>query len=259
MRANARRRRASRGHDDRAVSEVLSYILTFSMITMMIGLLYTGGFVSMERLQTGNQMQNAESVFLAMGDSFSELQEGQAPKRAGALDLDVGASVTVINESSVDVVVNGPDYSRTIVTRSLEYRLEDRAVVYETSAVFRSNDDRSALVGEPPDIVCAPEANGSVVSIVTLTAPDGASVAAGTVTVTGIQQSTELLFPTTRSGPASIDNVTINVTSPREEAWNQYLTEAEGWTDPDGDGVFACESAEQVLIRQTTVEVQIDR
>lgn len=259
--ASATRERA---REDRAVSEVVSFILTFSILTMMIGVLYTAGVVSMAQLQTGNQMQNAEGVFFAMSDSFSELQEGQAPKRAGALDLDVGASISVSNESSVDVVVNGPGYATSLRTRSLDYRLEDRAVTYETGAVFRSNDDQTALLREPGGIFCttsadggSDESNASVVSVVTLVAPDGASQAAGTVTVTGVQRSTTILFPTTRSPTTAVENVTIDVSSPREAAWERYLTDAPGWEDPDGDGTFVCPNVDRAYVRHTVIEVSV--
>lgn len=242
---------------DRGASEIVSFIITFSIITTMIGLLYTAGSVSLTEIQTGDQIQNAESVFLAMDDSFGELQEGQAPKRAGSVDLDVGASLSVIDESEIDVTVNGAGFSRTLQTRSLEYRLEDRTIAYETGAIFRTNDGDSAIIGRPSGIFCSPASNGSIVSIVTLVAPNGSSVAAGTATVTGIQRSTTLLFPADRTGATAVENVTINVTSPRESAWNRYLERSGGWTDEDNDGTFVCKSADEVFIRQTVIEVQI--
>lgn len=242
--------------DDRAVSEVVSFMLAFAMITMMIGILYAGGSVAMAELETGNQIRNAQSVFIAMDDSFGELQEGQAPKRAGAIDLDVGASLAVRNRSSIQVTVNGPGFSRSIPTRSLVYTLEERSIAYESGAVFRTNDGDDAMIGTPPELICSPSSNGSIVSIVTIVSPGG-GVAAGTATVTGIQRSTQLLYPTDRAPGTVVTNVTVNVTSPRAAAWHRHLDEAPGWTDGDGDGTYACESAESVFVRQTVVEVQL--
>lgn len=245
---------------DRGVSEVVSFVLTFAVITSMIGLLYSGGFVSLERLQTGNQMQNAEGVFFAMSDSFEELQEGQAPKRAGALDLDVGASITISNGSAIEVAVNdqsGPVFTERLVTRSMDYRLDDRAVTYETGAVFRTNDGGSVLVGEPSGLICSPSTDSAVVSVVTLIDPNDVSVASGTVTVTGIQRSTTLLYPTDRNTPGTIDNATVDVTSPREAAWHGHLEDSTAWTDPDGDGTFVCPDVDQVFVRHTVVEVRV--
>ena len=251
-------RSKSHSSTDRGVSEVISFVLTFSMITMMIGLLYSGGTVTMQQLQTGNQIQNAEGVFFVVADSFNELQEGQAPRRAGSLDLDVGASLAIENRSSVNVTVNGPGYTRTIPTRSLVYRLDDRKVTYETGAVFRTNDDDSVLIGEPSGIFCSPESNSSVVSVVTLVQGGSGSVASGTVTITGIQQSNRLIYPNERQPGAAVENVTINVTSTpaRDEVWEEYLRESDGWVDDDGDGTFACESADHVFVRHTVIKVQ---
>lgn len=244
---------------NRGVSEVVSFILTFSIITLMIGLLYSAGFVSMEQLQTGNQMQNAEGVFFAMADNFAELQEGQAPRRAGALDLDVAASISVNNDSQVDVTVHnatGPVFSRSITSRSMDYRLDERMVTYETGAVFRSNKDNSAMVREPPGIFCSPSSSAAMLSLVTLVDPAGASVASGTVTVSGRQRSATLLFPADRNASGSIENVTIDVSSPHESAWNDHLSGDSGWEDPDGDGTFACEDVDQVFVRHTVIEVR---
>jgi len=243
------------------VSEVVSFILTFSIITLMVGLLYTAGFVSMEQLQTGNQMTNAEGVFFAMADSFGELQEGQAPRRAGSLDLDVGASLSVNDGSEIHVEVNNATdttFSRTVVTRSLDYRLQKRSVTYETGAVFRTSKDNSAMVREPAGLFCSPSSNSAVVSLVTLVEPDGASVASGTATISGRQRMTTLLYPIDRSATGGIKNVTVDVTSPRASAWNQHLTEDTGWEDPNGDGTFACEGVDQVFVRHTVIEVRAD-
>ena len=252
-------RRGTPSSRDRGVSEVVSFILTFSIITMMVGLLYTAGFVSMERLQTGNQMQTAEGVFFAMADSFGELQEGQAPRRAGALDLDVGASLSVNDGSQFSVAVNNATdtmFTRTIVTRSLDYRLDERVVSYETGAVFRANGDDSAIVRDPAGMFCSPSTNSAMVSLVTIVDPEGASIASGTATVSGRQRSTTLLFPDSRNGTTSTENVTVNVTSPYADAWNEYLTDETEWEDPDGDGTFACEGVDQVFVRHTVIEVR---
>lgn len=243
---------------ERGVSEVVSFILTFSILTMMVGLLYIGGTVTMEQLQTSNQIQNAEGVFFVMADSFGELQEGQAPRRAGSLDLDVGASIAIENRSSINVTVNGPEFNRTVVTRSLRYQLDERAVTYESGAVFRTNEEQSALINEPPGIFCSAASNASVVSIVTLVPDSGNNVAAGTATITGIQRSNKLIYPTDRQPANPVQNVTIDVTSTtaREPAWERFLEESAGWEDDDGDGTYACESADRVYVRHTVIGIR---
>ena len=226
----------------------------------MVGVLYTAGFVSLQELQTGNQMQNAEGVFFAMADSFEELQEGQAPKRAGSLDLDVGASLAVVNETTIEVEVNNATdtvHAESFHTQSMEYRLDERAVSYEAGAVFRSNKGQSAMVREPTGIFCSNttgSTNTTVVSIVSLVDPDGASVAAGTATVTGHQRSSRLRFPTSRNRSGTLQNVTIDVTSPREAAWNEHLR---GDWSQAGGGEFVCRDVGQVFVRHTVIVVRV--
>lgn len=256
------RRRHTLGHrsDDRGVTDLVAFVLSFSIIMISIGLLYTGGFSALNDLQDEEQTENAEQVFLAVADSFSELQEGQAPKRAGALDLDVGATISVLNGSTIDVTVGGAGYSEEFRTGSMEYTLEQTTVAFENGAVFRTDGGSSVMIGEPPELYCSNETGVAVVSIVTLTAPDDPSLAAGTVTITGIQRSTTLAFPDSRTGTAvsGVENVSVNVSSPYEGAWNGHFDDAgNDWVNPDGDATYTCEDIDRAFVRHTIIEVRI--
>lgn len=254
------RRTTGRGPGDRGVTDLVAFVLSFSIIMISIGLLYAGGFGALNDLQDEEQTENAEQVFLAVSDSFSELQEGQAPKRAGALDLDVGATISVVNRSSINVTVNGAGFAEEFRTRSLEYTLEGTTVAYENGAVFRADGGKSVMIGEPPELYCSNETSVAVVSVVTLTAPKDPSLAAGTATITGIQRSTTLEFPDNRTGAAvsSVENVSVNVTSSHEGAWNGHFDDASNdWVNPDNDDTFTCEGVDRAFVRHTVIEVRI--
>lgn len=245
--------------DDRGISEVVGFVLSFSIIILAVGLMFSGGTTSLLDIRGDQQTQNAEQVFLAIADGFSELEEGQAPKRAGSLDLDVGASLSVANESQITVRVNGPGYERTFNTRSLNYNYERTIVSYQNGAVIRSDRGAAVMVGKPPELYCSDSSRVAVVSIVTLVAPNTSSVGGSTVTVTGIQLSSKLLYPQDRTA-TSIQNVTLNVSSPYRTAWNEHLGAAStDWVDPDGDGTYACENVDRAFVRHTVVEVRIVR
>lgn len=244
---------------DRGVSEMVAFVLSFSMIIVSVGILYTGGFGVLNDLQEVQQTENAEQVFLAVSSSFTELEQGQAPKRAGALDLDVGATITVVNQSTINISVQPAGFGNEYVTRSIEYTLGKRTVAYENGAVFREDPGGNVMLGEPPEFYCSNETNVAVVSITTIQAPNDISLAAGTVTLTGIRRSNTLEFPTNRTGPGTnVDNLTVNVSSPHEEAWQRYFEdESNDWVNPNGDDSYTCTGIDRAFVRHTVIEVRI--
>lgn len=254
-----RRRTIPRADDgtDRGVSDLIGFVLTFSVVILSVGILLTVGIDVLRDLQASTQTDNAESVFLAVADGFGELQEGQAPKRAGSLDLQIGASLTTANVSVMNVSVNGPGFESTVPMGSLRYEIENTTVAYESGGVFRTSGGNSALIGQPPELYCSNESGVAVVSIVTVVAPSDPSVSGGTATITGTTESTTLLFPENRSAPA-IDNVTVEVSSSFEDAWDRHFEDSStGWVDPDGDGVFTCEDVSQAFVRHTVIAVTV--
>lgn len=247
-------------HSERGVSELVAFVLSFSMIIVSVGILYTGGFSVLNDIQDAEQTENAEQVFLAVSDSFSELQQGQAPKRAGALDLDVGATITVVNQSSINVTVPGTGFAEEYKTRSIEYTLGKRTVAYENGAVFRADQGGSVMLGEPPEFYCSNRTNVGVVSITTLQTKRGVSLSAGTVTLTGIKRANTLVFPDNRTGPSvtNVNNVSVNLSSRYEPAWNRHFDdETNDWVNPDGDDTFTCEGIDRAFVRHTVIEVRI--
>lgn len=241
---------------ERGVSEMVGFVLSFSMILLMVGILFTSGFSTLNDYQSRQQTENAEQVFLAVADGFGELQEGQAPKRAGSLDLDVGASLTIRDTADITVAVHGPGFQETYDTRSLEYRYQGTTIAYENGAVLRGQEAGSVMVGTPPDIHCSNDTNVAYVSVVELVSVSNTSVGGGTVTITGVKQSTELRYPQSRTAP-SIDNVTVEVDSRYVEAWNQRFGSSDtNWVETD-PGIFACESVTRAYVRHTIVEVRI--
>ena len=236
---------------------MVGFVLSFAMIILMVGLLFTSGFSSLDDYQSAQQTKNAEQVFLAVADGFSELQEGQAPKRAGSLDLDVGASLSVRDSSTITVEVNGPGFRESFTTRFLEYRYQGTTIAYENGGVIRHQDSGSVMVGQPPDIFCSNESSVAYISIVELVSQENTSIGGGTVTVTGVKQSTTLRYPQSRGSP-TINNVTVSVDSPHQDAWNrQFISDSNDWVNSHGPDTYACEGVARVFVRHTIVEVRL--
>lgn len=244
--------------DDRGVSEVLAFVVVFSIIITSVGLVYSIGFGSLNDFQEGEQKTNSVRAFDAFSTVFDDIQQGRAVTRSGELKLS-GGTIQVTDDSEFDVRVN--DDTDTIwdwnggsaeTTGSLRYDVDGTVVAYENGAVFRKDGDSSAMIGDP-SFRCGDDR--AVISIVVL---DGNSSTAqsrdGNVEITADVQDERMLFSTTGSD-SSAESVTITVDdSEFGDAWERNL-ESNGWTD-DGGGEYSC-SADRIVVRVTVISVEI--
>lgn len=241
---------------DRGVSEIVGFVLSFSIIIVSVGLLMTAGFGSLNDLQGNQQTNNAEQVFLAMSDGLADLEEGHAPARTGLIELQGEAFLKLTNESEINVTVNGPDFNQTISTNSLEYQFQGSTIAYESGAVFRERNNNSAMVSGSPELYCSNSSNVAVISLVELTAPTQPSISGGTVSIAATKRSTTLLYPETRTG-AAIDNVTVDVDSPYASAWNRHFSDEDtDWVDKSATGEASCEGVNRVFVRHSVIEIR---
>ena len=73
--------------DERAVSDVLAFIIVFSIIITSVALVYGTGFSSLDQVREGEQKANAERAFEAIAYSMDDIETGAATRRGGSLEL----------------------------------------------------------------------------------------------------------------------------------------------------------------------------
>lgn len=247
---------ADRRPGDRGVSEAVGFVLVFSLIILSVGFIYVGGFQSLQDLQRGEQLQNAERAFETLSANFEDLQQRDGPSRASEVDLN-GGQLTVRPGANVTINVSNATaevFNATIPARALSYRLGSTFVEYEGGATFRRVADGGASIPiRDPLFRCTDDA--AIVSVVTLAGTDGSVAGTGSVTVTGVREESRLLFPEDR--PADpVTEVNVSFDSPNEGGWNRSLDAAEGWSElPDGS--YACSGVEQVFVRQVVVTITL--
>lgn len=248
------RRRPARStlHDDgRGVSETIGFVVVFSIIVVSVGVIYVTGFNSVRDMQQGEQLQNAERTFEALERNFDDIEQRGAPSRAGEVNLN-GGTLSVRSDSRIDVNVSGAaSFNRSIPIGALAYEFDGRSVEYENGAVFRRADDRSVILTSPT-FSC--EDGSAVITVVTLRSPNTSVSGTNVVTVTAERRTARVLFPNATPGK-SVDAVNVTVHSPNDEAWNEHLADAPGWTDPEGDGSYECTGIERVYVRQVVVAI----
>jgi hypothetical protein len=230
---------------------VLGFVLSFSVILLSVGLVYTAGFGAMTDIRANEQVDSAERALTALGGTFENLQRGD-PARASELRLS-GGTLGVANGTRVDVgvtVSGSPDESYTLYPGSIVYENGDNFVEYEAGATFRRQDG-GVVVLRTPHIRCGDEV--SVVSIPVLGSGEQTSVGGRSSTVVKARvTSTTLHYPASSSVYAgNATAVTMNVTSENGDGWDRYFQSA-GFT-PTGSG-FEC-ATDEVYVRSVRIDI----
>ncbi|MDS0293148.1 DUF7289 family protein [Halogeometricum luteum] len=243
--------------DDRAVSETLGFILTFSVVVASVGVVYTVGFGAVTDLQDAEQDANAERAIGALAESFGDVERGAAPAQAGEVRLG-GSRLRLADgeEMTVSVGGGGAPYVHATTPGALVFSDEDVAVAYVSGMVVRTDrtEDGDVLgrsLVERPSFACRPEQ--ATVSLVVLRAAGGAENpdvrTDGSVLVTGSAESRSLLYPATGTSP-NASTVTIDAGA-YADAMAPSMAES-GWTR-SGDE-FTC-STERVYVTRTLLRV----
>ncbi|NHN40161.1 hypothetical protein G9C85_00735 [Halorubellus sp. JP-L1] len=247
--------------DDRAVSDVLAFIMVFSIIITSVALVYGTGFSSIKQVSEGEQKANAERAMEALSLSLSDIEKGEASRRGGSLNLG-GGQLGATDLTAIEVIVDGTTVTRDAsgsvgpnVTGSLEYSVDDTAVAYESGGVFRRDGSASVTVVRPT-VTCT--SDRAIVSLVKIESPDGRIGADGNVEVSMAEQETRLLF-TDSNGPAD-NTVKFDVTgTDYAPAWERTLDE-QGWgaSTTGSNSVEASCNTERVVVRLVVIEVTYD-
>ena len=253
---------------DRGVSDMIAFVIVFSLIITSVGITYTFGYSTLSDYQEDEQKRNAERAFVALSNNVGEIESGQIEARAGELRL-AGGRLSV--EDDTQITVSSPSWSLSNGTearlsnqtaRSFVYEFEGTKVEYENGAVFRQDGDGRHIMLAEPEYRCGD--SYASVSIVQFLPNDGALSSDGTVQVLAEQENAVLLYPANRTGTndATVDHVTVTVQSDKAEAWEEYFDDT-GWTVVDGSGqerTFKCEpdggsNQIDVYVRKTRISI----
>lgn len=256
---------------DRGVSDLVAFVLTFSIIITGVGIVSVGAYGSLGEFADREQVDSAERGLVAGATVLDDIHREDDLRRSFTLGLSGG--FVYLNESTVTVNVSGGgSYS---AHNALEHRFDPQgagpvSIAYEAGGLFRSN-----AVGAryEPSIGCSAETDTAVVSLVNLTTTDSIAVSEGYSRQTvlnpnalslpqdapvGVTEQT-LSFDARLVGveTATADTnrtVTIDVGDSASPArWGEYLDET-GW---NGSGsTWEC-SAETVVVRVTTIELSV--
>lgn len=261
-------------YDDRAVSDLVGYVLTVGVLLMSVGIVSTVGVDVLDEAQGNQNAQSVERGMLLLETNFEEVIESRAERRATTLSLSTGRLSVAAGNAPSNVTINvtgvaqGPS---NYPLGTIRYRFDEATVAFEGGGLFKNQTRGTAFVRTEPNFVCEDDdGDGDVdrafLTVVTLDGPAvGSSSGGGTVDVVARATEREVTFPVNRVGPNSIDEstgVTVRINSTFQMAWEEYLTGDQRWTKV-GTNEYRCESPSgspmSVYVRQVVVEVSVRR
>ena len=134
--------------DTRAVSEVVGYILVFSLVLGTITMVYVAGLSGLNDTRDAERITNAERAFDVLANNFQQMGRGEAPNRATEIKL-AEAQLSTSTKREVNISADGVDPA---VANSSTIRYNpgtDTSIVYENGAVIRVDDGNAVMLEEP--------------------------------------------------------------------------------------------------------------
>lgn len=255
--------------DDRGVSNVVGYVLVFSLITVTIGAVFAVGIAGVEDRREAERVANVERAFDVLDDNLRDVQRYGDPNRATEVRL-AGGTLSVSEETRfvlADTNETGDVETGTLsewTSRAVTYRDGGTTIAYEAGALVRGDGDGdgSVMLSEPRFVA----ADGrTTVPIVALVRGDGDERVAGdgTVQITAVADS-NADSETRRFDAASGETLYLWVETDHPDAWARYFDRVDGFEDAtpaDADGAAVAELTHDdvVYVRETVRLVGLRR
>jgi hypothetical protein len=257
--------------DDRALSDVVGYILSFTVVLVSVFAATSLGFSQLAEFQQDEEITNTERAFQLIEQNFDQIQGSQADARRSEISLEPGnlALLDPPGTSSVDVTVNGTGVDLTVPMRALRYQVGDTNIAFEGGAVFYVDQNQNTILEDGPEMFCRQRGSRpavAIVSVVTLTGSTGVNFAGGNIGITGALNRSSLLYPLNVSGSDTVaagTNVTVELDSEYAEAWSEHFTDDETGWERIGPDTYQCSDHSgngiEIYVRQTSIDVSFSR
>ncbi|MFB6085555.1 MAG: hypothetical protein ABEJ84_01900 [Halodesulfurarchaeum sp.] len=232
---------------DRGVSDVLGYVLIFSLILGSVALVSVTGYNSLDSVRATERFDNAQRVFEILDANVEDHLDTGVPSRATEIRL-AGATLGFGEPVRFNVSVSGDGFTRITLEPIVYTQSADRRIVYSGGATIRSDRGYSTLTEGPPF-------RFGTRTLLTLVQTRGRT--------SGISGSGRVLIRTTLatqsvhsyagSGPYT---VRVNVTGDRAAAWTRWLeSEIGGNCSVVGSTATCSFETEAVYVRTVTLDV----
>ena len=206
-----------------AVSEVVGFILVFSIIMLAIGVIYAVGYPSIQSSKENTQFQNMEQSFMVLQSNINTVAFGQAPVRT--LKTSLGGGSLTVYPSKGSITISPGDWSVPI--GAIEYEKNGRSIAYEGGGVWEKYPAGAAIKLSEPRIFVHNTSTGNrsvFVSIINISSEIGISSVGGEGAASVVARFNRSSSPYINSTSVPY-TVTITVTSDYADAWGRYFNE----------------------------------
>lgn len=243
------------GGNGRGVSAVIGFVLVFSLVLLMTGLVYTAGTGELRELRAAQQTNSVQRAFAAIDADVTDVVRDGAPLRRSTVRIRTG-TLTYGDPVAFNLTVENRSGHYGAVTRPLLFRQGDRTeLAYTAGLLARSGPGGGwAVVREPPMHF----GDWAVLSYLVVR-PVGDRRVEGARAVT-IETRIGTRYAPFRadSPPGESLNATLNVSgTPRAAAWGRYLErEADAACAVSGANVSCEFAAERIVVSGVRVDVR---
>ncbi|MFC7135026.1 MULTISPECIES: DUF7289 family protein [Salinibaculum] len=218
--------------DERAVSEVLGYVLAFSLVITTVGVVTVAGFTELQDTRDTEQINNAERAFDLLATNMNDIAKRGAPSRSTEMRL-AEAQLDISNPITIGIEVNGTtaadNFTNSYELYPITYRASnsDQTVVYSAGTIFRSQDDgANGIAIQKPSLVV--QDDRFIFPIYQTRSRGTQSIGGGTARIRGTDAGTVLIVSDTSS---RYSNISLNVTSPRSGLWLEMLNDYDSFDE----------------------------
>lgn len=240
-----------------AQSNVLGFVLVFTVVVTTIGLVFAAAVPVLEGAQDRERVDNMERAFEILDDNVEDVVYREAPSRATEIRLS-GGRLGVTGSTRMNVSVeNDPNSPYVARTRPITYADEGTTIRSSFGGVVRSDGAGGTMVSEPEWRVS--EERAVLPLIVTAQATDDSSVG-GSLTLLVVADAQRRTANGFETDPGNLSTVTVTVTSAYPLAWARYFeSTGVGSVSVSGDDVVYEFETEAVYVPRVRIGVDLQR
>lgn len=204
---------------DRAVSEVVGFVLVFGLIVTTIRLVYASGIPVLTDARDVERVNNAERAFDVLADNAEAVTQRGAPDRATEIKL-ADAGLRMDEHERMEVVV---DPAGAATTYSIGYRpiVYDAGtgtkIVYANGSVIRDQPRGNLMVREPALRIAG---DRSVIQFVETRRDGQVNVGGSRTVLVRTEHVRSSLLGSHTDGPHTVE---LRIVTSRTQAWTAYL------------------------------------
>ncbi|KDE58740.1 hypothetical protein EL22_02820 [Halostagnicola sp. A56] len=253
---NATRSERRGRENERAVTELVGFVLLFGTVVLSVALVSVVGVQSIQLHEQQQSTRDVDRALVALSADFDDIVRSEGVReRTNRLAVAGGQISTGEPGPKVDLRIDYREGTETESWRlgSVVYESGSESVAYEGGGVFRSGEmgERTAIV--EPRLTCSDET--ALVSLVRITEDGGSYQSARRASITATETGTAYreTFSDVRSLEVGVETDTADTRGWTDVFGSEWTQTGRGWTcaGSDGDGI------ERLAVHVVELEVSV--